>query len=367
MQALGARLAAAGGAGARASRARRRRRRAWRGDTAASMDPRRGGGHLVRGGAGVSKPARALWVQTPTTTCCRPSRSPRRRQRGAVTPGCWCSVMRGRRSTRRAVSCRVSSIRGLLVVVNDSRVVPARLRVLHRRASWSCWCATRGRGSSPGEYVPRVGPRGQAAAARRRRDLRRVVRSLRRARRDRSAGAGVFAVEAGEWMGALQSRGEGPAAAVHPAARGAYRRRRERAIRTIYAAQPGSVAAPTAGLHWEPEVLAQLDVVRVTRTSGRARSCRSRGRGRARAQGRRRAHRGRRGGGRPDRRGQGGGASGRGDRDHGHARARGGGARRRRDRGAVLRRHRPGDRAGLRVPGGRRDRHQLPPARAARC
>jgi S-adenosylmethionine:tRNA ribosyltransferase-isomerase len=33
---------------------------------------------------------------------------------------------------------------------------------------------------------------------------------------------------------------------------------------TLYAAQPGSVAAPTAGLHWEPEVLARLDLVRIT-------------------------------------------------------------------------------------------------------
>ncbi|HEY8376801.1 MAG TPA: S-adenosylmethionine:tRNA ribosyltransferase-isomerase, partial [Nannocystis sp.] len=72
-----------------------------------------------------------------------------------------------------------------------------------------------------------------------------------------------FRVAAGEWMTELLARGEVP---LPPYIRRPEGPTPEDAARyqTIYAAAPGSVAAPTAGLHWEPEVLAQLDVVRLT-------------------------------------------------------------------------------------------------------
>ncbi|MFY0541807.1 tRNA preQ1(34) S-adenosylmethionine ribosyltransferase-isomerase QueA [Nannocystis pusilla] len=149
-----------------------------------------------------------------------------------------------------------------LVVVNDSRVVPARLRVMH---------GTRELELLVSDPRPGLGP-GQT--------FRAWVRGAKRLRPGDVVTCGewvaryvepdvidprarVFAVEAGEWMGALQSRGEVPLPPYirrpeGPTADDASR------YQTIYAAQPGSVAAPTAGLHWEPEVLAQLDVVRVT-------------------------------------------------------------------------------------------------------
>lgn len=149
-----------------------------------------------------------------------------------------------------------------LVVVNDSRVVPARLHVQHAgRALELLVCDPR----------PGLG----AGAT-----FRAWVRGAKRLKLGDVVGHGeavaryvgpdpvdprarVFEVVAGEWMATLQQGGEVP---LPP-----YIRRPEgpspedlARYQTVYAAQPGSVAAPTAGLHWEPEVLAQLDVVRLT-------------------------------------------------------------------------------------------------------
>ncbi|PCC67421.1 S-adenosylmethionine--tRNA ribosyltransferase-isomerase [Nannocystis exedens] len=149
-----------------------------------------------------------------------------------------------------------------LVVVNDSRVVPARLRVLHGARELELLVCDPRPGLGPGQTF-----RAWVRGAKRLRpgDIvscgDQIARYLEPDVIDPRAR--VFVVEAGEWMGALQRRGEVPLPPYirrpeGPTADDASR------YQTIYAAQPGSVAAPTAGLHWEPEVLAQLDVVRVT-------------------------------------------------------------------------------------------------------
>jgi S-adenosylmethionine:tRNA ribosyltransferase-isomerase len=128
---------------------------------------------------------------------------------------------------------------GTLTVVNDTRVLPARIRIDRPR----------------GEVLllERVGERTWEALA----------RPTRRLRAGRRYGA-VELVEhlgAGRWLVRLEGEpgGETPLPPyiteplVDP----------ER-YQTVYAREPGSAAAPTAGLHFTPELLAQIDVERVT-------------------------------------------------------------------------------------------------------
>ena len=72
-----------------------------------------------------------------------------------------------------------------------------------------------------------------------------------------------FEVVAGELLATLHRAGETPLPPYIRRDAGPDARDVER-YQTLYAAQPGSIAAPTAGLHWEPEVLARLDLVRIT-------------------------------------------------------------------------------------------------------
>jgi S-adenosylmethionine:tRNA ribosyltransferase-isomerase len=132
---------------------------------------------------------------------------------------------------------------GTLVVVNDTRVVPARLRLrratggsaeillLERRGADGVWeaLARPSRRLRPGE---RLGP----------------VELLER------LGEGRWLVQlAGEPAGELPLP---PYIAEAPADPERYQ--------TVYARDAGSAAAPTAGLHFTPELLSTLDVERVT-------------------------------------------------------------------------------------------------------
>jgi S-adenosylmethionine:tRNA ribosyltransferase-isomerase len=131
---------------------------------------------------------------------------------------------------------------GSLVVVNDTRVVPARLRV---------------RRETGGEAeVLLLEPVEDG-----------VWEALARPTRRLRAGARLGPVEllqhlgAGRWLVRLEGEPAGeaplPPYITEPLADpGRYQ--------TVYADEAGSAAAPTAGLHFTPELLARLDIERVT-------------------------------------------------------------------------------------------------------
>jgi S-adenosylmethionine:tRNA ribosyltransferase-isomerase len=130
-----------------------------------------------------------------------------------------------------------------LVVVNETRVVPARLR-LERP----------GGGEAEVLLLEHVGPDG-------------VWEGLARPSRRLRAGQRLGPVElleplgGGRWRLRLEGRPEGEAP-LPPYIReplGDPER-----YQTVYAGEEGSAAAPTAGLHFTPELLQQLDVERVT-------------------------------------------------------------------------------------------------------
>ncbi len=131
---------------------------------------------------------------------------------------------------------------GALVVVNDTRVIPARIRV--RRETG---------GAAEVLLLEPVGDGLWEALARPTKRLR--------------AGTRLGPVElvehtgGGRWLVRLEGQPAGeaplPPYITEPLADA------ER-YQTVYAEDPGSAAAPTAGLHFTPELLAGLDVERVT-------------------------------------------------------------------------------------------------------
>jgi S-adenosylmethionine:tRNA ribosyltransferase-isomerase len=130
-----------------------------------------------------------------------------------------------------------------LVVVNESRVIPARLR-LERPSG----------GGAEVLLLERVGPNG-------------VWEGLARPSRRLQAGQRLGPVELleslgeGRWLLRLEGEpaGEAPLPPYITEPLGDPER-----YQTVYAREEGSAAAPTAGLHFTPELLARLDVERVT-------------------------------------------------------------------------------------------------------
>ncbi|MDX6507875.1 MAG: S-adenosylmethionine:tRNA ribosyltransferase-isomerase [Gaiellaceae bacterium] len=132
---------------------------------------------------------------------------------------------------------------GTLLVVNDTRVLPARLR-LERP----------GGGAAEILLLERVGENGTWEG---------LARPSRKLRPGQRLGPVELIEPLGE--GRWRLRLDGPPAGETPLP--PYIREPladpER-YQTVYADQDGSAAAPTAGLHFTPELLARLDVERVT-------------------------------------------------------------------------------------------------------
>jgi S-adenosylmethionine:tRNA ribosyltransferase-isomerase len=130
-------------------------------------------------------------------------------------------------------------LREELVVVNDTKVVPAR--------------------------IPIESPRGEVLLLERREDgtWEALARPTRRLRAGRRYGPVELIEHLGEgrWLLRLEGEpaGETPLPPYITEPLGDPSR-----YQTVYAREPGSAAAPTAGLHFTPELLAQLDPARVT-------------------------------------------------------------------------------------------------------
>jgi S-adenosylmethionine:tRNA ribosyltransferase-isomerase len=128
---------------------------------------------------------------------------------------------------------------GELVVVNDTRVVPAR--------------------------IPIESPRGEVLLLERVGDdvWEGLARPTRRLRPGRSYGPVELIEHLGEGRWRLRLAGEPAGQTPLPPYITEPLADPER-YQTVYARDPGSAAAPTAGLHFTPELLASLDVERVT-------------------------------------------------------------------------------------------------------
>jgi S-adenosylmethionine:tRNA ribosyltransferase-isomerase len=126
-----------------------------------------------------------------------------------------------------------------LVVVNDTRVVPARIPIEHPR----------------GEVLllEQIGD-GEWEA---------LARPTRRLQAGRRYGAVELLEHLGEGRWRVRLKGEPAGQAPLPPYITEPLDDPER-YQTVYARETGSAAAPTAGLHFTPEVLARLDVERVT-------------------------------------------------------------------------------------------------------
>ena len=132
---------------------------------------------------------------------------------------------------------------GTLVVVNDTRVLPARLR-LERP----------GGGEAEVLLLERLGPNGTWEG------LARPSRKLRPGQRLGPVEL-LESLAEGRWRLRLEGEpaGEAPLPPyIHEPLADPER------YQTVYARSEGSAAAPTAGLHFTPELLAGLDVERVT-------------------------------------------------------------------------------------------------------
>ena len=134
-------------------------------------------------------------------------------------------------------------VSGELVVVNETRVIPARLRL--RRP---------GGGDAEVLLLERVGPDGVWEG---------LARPTRRLRAGQQLGPVELLEPLGEGRWLLRLEGA-PAGEMPLPPYITERLDDPERYQTVFAREEGSAAAPTAGLHFTPELLASLDVARVT-------------------------------------------------------------------------------------------------------
>ncbi|WP_374471402.1 tRNA preQ1(34) S-adenosylmethionine ribosyltransferase-isomerase QueA [Phenylobacterium sp.] len=155
---------------------------------------------------------------------------------------------------------------GDVLVLNDTRVIPARLKgvrsreesrvaveaTLHKRLSPSVWTAFMrpGKRLAPGDRVS-FGETGDRAC---------LLGALDATVREKAEGGEVtlaFDLSGPDLDAAIAERGAMPLPPYIAAKRGEDARDHAD-YQTVYAAEDGSVAAPTAGLHFTPELFARL-------------------------------------------------------------------------------------------------------------
>jgi S-adenosylmethionine:tRNA ribosyltransferase-isomerase len=142
-------------------------------------------------------------------------------------------------------------VRGHLTVVNDTRVVPARLRLRRRTGGEVEVLLVESLGSGEWEALARPSRRLRTGDRLRASDRESPDPSVELLE---ALGDGRWRVRvAGEPHGQLPLPPYIPEPPPDP----------ER-YQTVYADEPGSAAAPTAGLHFTPELLARLDHERIT-------------------------------------------------------------------------------------------------------
>ncbi|RAK68547.1 tRNA preQ1(34) S-adenosylmethionine ribosyltransferase-isomerase QueA [Phenylobacterium kunshanense] len=160
---------------------------------------------------------------------------------------------------------------GDVLVVNDTRVIPARLKgvrlrgesrvaveaTLHRQLSGHVWTAFMrpGKKLAPGDRISFGEPSDRAC----------LLGALDATVREKGEGGEVtlaFDLSGPDLMAAIAERGMMPLPPYIAAKRGEDAQDRAD-YQTIYAAEDGSVAAPTAGLHFTPELLGRLEAMGV--------------------------------------------------------------------------------------------------------
>lgn len=151
---------------------------------------------------------------------------------------------------------------GDLLVSNDTRVIPARLRgkrgeakievTLHKREGENAWLAFArpAKKLKPGDRI----------------DFADGFSALVSAKGEAGEVALVFDAAGADLMAALHAHGEIPLPPYIRRSGGASEEDRSD-YQTIFADREGAVAAPTAGLHFTPELLERLDARGVRRTT----------------------------------------------------------------------------------------------------